>query len=248
MSTPSSVDWDEFEAQLNAYCKEEAEEDAKKLPESELESKEQRIERLKKAKFDDALKFKTVLKYGWHALLSHCKEHIPKAYEQSSFYLRLSNDLWDRSFADDPAKKKDVIGNIARDFEWPDELMVQLYTAATEIYKAKKFDDAAAAFTALIAWDNSNADYWIGLGLTRQMGFKDYTRACDSYFRAMDLAPDNPYVYVYYAECLSKLGEDLVVLKHFLDLALVKMNNCDEIDDLRAYCVALKIKLESNLK
>lgn len=240
-----SVDWEEFEKSLHQYCREEAEEEVNNQPESPLEEKEQKIQRLYEEKKQESHSFKEMLKLGWLAILQDLKENDPVYFDKLTFHLKLSNDSWDKVIGEQSSQPGSYIGKLADKLEWPNDLMHAIYKSSVSMYQARKFQEATAAFTTLVSWDSASTDYWVGLGLCRQMGFQDYLGACNAYFAAMEFNPKNPYIYVYYAECLDQLGEEASVTRHFLDLALEMMNEQEDVEDLRTYCISLKRKLET---
>lgn len=86
------------------------------------------------------------------------------------------------------------------------QTMNACYAAAYNFYNHGRFVDALNIFTRLCMFDNMNAKYWLGLGMTRQM-LKDFSGAAEAYGLAATLDQTNPKAPFHAADCLIALKD-----------------------------------------
>jgi type III secretion system low calcium response chaperone LcrH/SycD len=88
----------------------------------------------------------------------------------------------------------------------PKETMDACYAAGYNFYNRGRFIDALNIFTTLCMFDNINAKYWLGLGMTRQV-LKDFSGAVEAYGVATMLDQTNPKAPFHAADCLIALKD-----------------------------------------
>ena len=127
-------------------------------------------------------------------------------------------------------------------FCWPEKMMESMFSVASGLYQQRKFSDAAKAFSVLTMMNPLHSQYWIGQGLATQFQKEnpesDIEDALNAHYMAMMLDPDNPYPFVYHAECLIMLKQEKVAMV-FLDMAEKRMPE-GEHETLRTYIESLK--------
>lgn len=245
MKQRKEIDWDEFEKKLDAYCEGKASQAFKDQQPTPLLSPTQQHKKLKTKIKDSIYELRNVSEKGWMALLTELHEMDLERFASISDHLELSEEQWEA--LEDDARVREVFssgGCMQSLLNWPDEVTDALYDAAVSLYEKKRFEEAISSFTILTCLNPKKCDYWVGLGLSKQIGMRNWKGALEAYFYAMGLEQSNPYAFVYYAECLEQLGENGPVACYFLDHALEMIGNREEMQDLSYYCISLKKKIQ----
>lgn len=129
--------------------------------------------------------------------------------------------------------------------EFSDEAMAKFYGAAYQLFKYRKFADAANAFLFLVTLNPYNFDYWLGLGMSTQM-CNEFDVAIDAYEMAAICNVDSPVPYFYLAKCFFAIHDRENALTS-LDLALEYSEENEEYADLRNQALAAKKILKKGL-
>lgn len=119
-----------------------------------------------------------------------------------------------------------------------DETMATFFRAARHLFEHKRYLDSANAFMFLVTLNAYNYEYWLGLGMSLQMGH-EYESAIDAYEMAATCNIDSPVPYFYLAKCLFAVHDRENALSA-LELALEYSKEGDEFKDLRNQALAAK--------
>lgn len=120
--------------------------------------------------------------------------------------------------------------------------MARFYGAAYNLFQKHQFEEASNAYVFLIALNSNNHDYWVGLGMSRQM-LSDYEGAIDAYELAATCELDNPVPYFYLAKCLFAIHDRENALEA-IELALEYSADRPTYDELHRQAHAAKTLLE----
>lgn len=143
-------------------------------------------------------------------------------------------------------KKEFASGKSAQEIMgFTDESMAEFYDAACQLFKYKRYKDAANAFLFLVTLNSYNYDYWLGLGMSTQM-CQDFESAIDAYEMAVTCELDNPVPYFYLAKCFFAI-HDRENAMSALDLALEYSEGHEEFQDLLKQALAAKKLLKNQL-
>ena len=122
------------------------------------------------------------------------------------------------------------------------EEMAQFYQAAYSLFQRHAFKEAADAYLFLVALNDQNHDYWVGLGMATQM-LGNYEGAIDAYELAATCELDNPVPYFYLAKCLFAIHDRENALEA-IELALEYSADRTSFEELYRQAQAAKKLLE----
>lgn len=108
-------------------------------------------------------------------------------------------------------------------FGLSNETMAAFYKAAAEIYREKRYQDAAEALSVLVILDPDTYVFWFGLG-NAEYFCHQYERALIAYGMAINLKPEEPLNYIFSTNCYEAI-HDYNNAMHAIDDALQIMEN-----------------------
>lgn len=142
-------------------------------------------------------------------------------------------------------KKELEAGKTAQDImEISDENMAKFYRSAYRLFEGKRYSDASNAFFFLATLNPYNHDYWLGLGMSLQLG-GNYEPAIDAYEMAAICEIDNPVPYFYLAKCLFAIHDRESALQA-LEMAIEYSEDKADYQDLAMQAKAAKSILIKN--
>lgn len=128
-------------------------------------------------------------------------------------------------------KKELAEGKTAQEIMgFTNEDLAKFYGAAYRLFEGHRYTDAANAFFFLVTLNPYNHDYWLGLGMSTQLG-GNYEAAIDAYEMAAICEIDNPVPYFYLAKCLFAIHDRESALQA-LDLAIEYAENNSDFQEL----------------
>lgn len=148
---------------------------------------------------------------------------IPKRIQK-----KLNDKEWLKAELDKGKTAQEILG-------FKDRTMAKFYKAASHLFEKECYTDAANAFLFLVTLNPKIADYWLGLGMSRQMcGMFD--EAIDAYEMAAYYEMESPVPYFYLAKCLFAVHDRENAIKA-LDLALEYAEGKREFADIRKQAI-----------
>lgn len=133
-------------------------------------------------------------------------------------------------------------------YQLSDETMEAFYKAAAEIYREKRYQEAAEAFSVLAILDPDVYLFWCGLGNSEYFCHQ-FNHALNAYGMAIQLNPTEPLNYVFSANCYEAIHDYNNALNS-LDgaLSIIDRDKDNKYKDIFHQLTEQKKIIESKLK
>lgn len=129
---------------------------------------------------------------------------------------------------------------------YSNEDMEKFYQAAYGLFQKQEYQKAADAFVFLTTLNPYVHSYWLGLGMSEQLG-GGYQGALLAYAMAILTNVENPVAHYHSGSCYRMLQDDENALQSF-EMALRCAGDAEEFDNLKERARVAKAALEKGSK
>jgi len=131
-------------------------------------------------------------------------------------------------------------------FGFSQELMEALYSQAYQLYNNGQYALANQAFRSLIALNQYDTRYHLGLAASYHM-LKDFDNAITVYVGWAVLDHDNPLPYYHAADCCLQMKNEIGALL-LLNLAIERCSDEKPLEKLKNRAISMRDELDKNIK